>query len=197
MKLHKLKNYNPVTPSLRGRVIPDLSYLDNLLPEKSLKTRVKKHSGRNYTGSITCRHQGGRHKRSLRYIDFNNYQIAKSIISKEYDPNRTAIIARCINYNFKSFYIIPSESTKKGLVSQAPRVVLKNILPGSIIYNIGNLARSAGSFGTLLNIEGCKARIRLPSKKQILICSSTYASIGKAPNKNHKLRKQGKAGANR
>ena len=73
MRKITLKNYKPTPPSLRGRVIPNLNYLDNLLPEKNLKTKVKKHSGRNYTGSITCRHKGGRHKRSLRFIDLNTY----------------------------------------------------------------------------------------------------------------------------
>jgi large subunit ribosomal protein L2 len=66
----RLKNYKPTTPSLRSRVIPDLSYLDHLLPEKTLKVPTKNQSGRNYTGTITCRHKGQRHKRALRYIDF-------------------------------------------------------------------------------------------------------------------------------
>lgn len=193
-----LKNYKPTTPSLRGRVIPDLGYLDRLLPEKTLKSRLKNSSGRNFTGSITCRHKGGRHKRALRYIDFNNYQNAKYVLSYEYDPNRTALIARCFDSNFKPFYTVASDDIERKVLKDTKiREALKNITPGTTVYNVGPFCRSAGSSATLLNVEGKKATLRLPSKKIYIIDSETFASIGKASNKNHKLRKQGKAGANR
>lgn len=196
-----LKNYKPTTPSLRGRVIPDLGYLDRLLPEKTLKLSLKNSSGRNFTGNITCRHKGGRHKRSLRYIDFSRYQNPKYILSYEYDPNRSALIARCFDSNFKPFYTIASDDIQKKVIAASSPVTLtlKDITPGTTIYNVGPFCRSAGSSATLLNVDGGKklATIRLPSKKIYTINSDTFASIGKASNKNHKLRKQGKAGANR
>jgi large subunit ribosomal protein L2 len=193
----RLKNYKPVTPSLRGRIIPDLSYLDKVLPEKTLKVRTKNHAGRNFTGSITCRHKGGRHPRSLRYIDFNRYQNPKYILSYEYDPNRSALIARCFNSNFKPFYTIAADTNEKKVIDQPFTLPLKKITPGTAIYNVGPYCRSAGSNATLLNVDGKEATIRLPSKITITVSSDLYASIGKASNKNHKLRKQGKAGANR
>jgi large subunit ribosomal protein L2 len=197
MRKITLKNYKPTTPSLRGRVIPNLNYLDNLLPEKNLKTKVKKHSGRNYTGSITCRHKGGRHKRSLRFIDLNTYQKPKYLLSNEYDPNRSNHISRCFDSNFKSFYILSSDNLQKRIISQPIRLPLKDIIPGTTIYNIKNLCRSAGSYATLLNIDNNIATIRLPSKQRYTLSAHEFASIGKSANKNHKLRKQGKAGANR
>ena len=112
----RLKNYKPTTPSLRSRIIPNLNYLDKVLPEKTLKTHVKKQSGRNFTGSITCRHKGGRHKRSLRYLDFKRYQDPKYVLSYEYDPNRTALIARCFDQNFKPFYTIAPDHIQKHVV---------------------------------------------------------------------------------
>jgi len=193
----RLKNYKPTSPSLRSRIIPDLSYLDNLLPEKTLSFNKKNSSGRNYTGRITCRHKGGRHKRTLRYIDFERYQSPKYILSYEYDPNRTALIARCFNSNFKPFYTIASDDIQKKIVHQPFTLPLKDITPGTTIYNVGPFCRSAGSSAILLNINGKDATIRLPSKQTYVINSNTYASIGKASNKTHKLRKQGKAGANR
>lgn len=193
----RLKNYKPTTPSLRSRVIPDLSYLDHLLPEKTLKVPTKNQSGRNYTGTITCRHKGQRHKRALRYIDFNRYQKPKYILSYEYDPNRTALIARCFDQNFKPFYTIAPDHIQKTTVEQPFTLQLKDITPGTTIYNVGPFSRSAGSSAVLLNIDGKNATIRLPSKKNYTLSSDTYASIGKTSNKTHKLRKQGKAGANR
>ena len=195
--INSLKKYKPTTPSLRGRVIPNLNYLDKLLPEKTLKIKTKNHSGRNYTGSITCRHKGGRHKRSLRYIDFNGYQDPKYILSYEYDPNRSALIARCFNSNFKPFYTLAGDNINKREVESSFIKPLKNIIPGTKIFNVGIYCRSAGSSATLLNIEGSEATIRLPSKKIISLCSETCATIGVSSNTVHKLRKQGKAGANR
>jgi large subunit ribosomal protein L2 len=87
---------------------------------------------------------------------------------------------------------------KKVIAASSPvTLTLKDITPGTTIYNVGPFCRSAGSSATLLNVDGKLATIRLPSKKIYTINSDTFASIGKASNKNHKLRKQGKAGANR
>ena len=193
----RLKNYKPYTPSLRSRVIPDLSYLDKVLPEKTLKITLKNKSGRNFTGSITCRHKGGRHKRALRYLDFNRYQKPKYLLSYEYDPNRTALIARCFDQNFKPFYTVAPQDHKKQSFTQSFTLPLKDIVPGTTIYNVGPFCRSAGSHAVLLNVDQKYATIRLPSKKTYTLSSDTFASIGKASNKSHKLRKQGKAGANR
>src|SRR3989338_1301862 len=64
-------------------------------PEKKLIVILKKHSGRDSSGTISVRHQGGRHKRYFRLIDFKREKqgVKASVLAIEYDPNRTANIA--------------------------------------------------------------------------------------------------------
>ena len=64
-------------------------------PEKSLLRPLPKKAGRNNQGRITTRHQGGRHKRQYRLIDFkrNKFGVPATVASIEYDPNRSARIA--------------------------------------------------------------------------------------------------------
>jgi len=214
--ISELKKYNPTTPSLRSRVIPNYGSLSKLLRDKSLTLSLKKSSGRNSTGRITCRHRGGGHKRSLRYIDLtrsNGYYSDTQCVSKEYDPNRSSMIGRCFTGSFKPFYVISARGMEPGNVSSSLSLLsrrgiqaehsgaglcLKDITAGSMIYNInGKLCRSAGSGGVLLKVDEKEALIRLPSKVVISVDSSLYATLGKASNSNHKLRKLGKAGANR
>lgn len=214
--ISELKKYNPTTPSLRSRVIPNYTSLSTVLKDKSLSLPLKKSSGRNSTGRITCRHKGGGHKRSLRYIDLNRnngYYSDIHCLSTEYDPNRSSMIGRCFTKSFKPFYILSTNDlTNKNILSSLSLLsirgiqsehsgvglCIKDITPGSSIYNInGKLCRSAGSAGILLKVDEKEAIIRLPSKIVISVESSGYATLGKASNSNHKLRKQGKAGANR
>ena len=214
--ISELKRYGARTASLRGRVIPNYSSVSKVLRDKSLTLCMKKSSGRNSTGRITCRHRGGGHKRSLRYIDINRnmgYYSNVSCLSSEYDPNRSSMIGRCFTGSFKSFYIIGAMGMKRGNLSSSlwlrlrrgiqsehagAGLCLRDITSGSLIYNInGKLCRSAGSVGVLLKVDSKEALIRLPSKLVISVGSEGYATLGKASNMNHKLRKQGKAGANR
>src|SRR5271166_4708072 len=90
-----LKNYNPVTPSLRGTILIDRSDLYKGKPVKTL-TEGKNHSGgRNNHGRITSRFRGGGHKQTYRTVDFKRrkFDVAATVERLEYDPNRTAFIA--------------------------------------------------------------------------------------------------------
>src|SRR6185437_7407606 len=62
---------------------------------KGLKTIKKKHSGRDASGQVVVRHQGGQHKRYHRRIDFKRDKtgIVFKVIAIEYEPNRTCDIA--------------------------------------------------------------------------------------------------------
>ena len=214
--ISELKKYNPTTPSLRSRVIPNYGSVSRVLRDKSLSLALKKSSGRNSTGRITCRHKGGGHKRSLRYIDLNRnngYYSDTHCLSTEYDPNRSSMIGRCFTGSFKPFYVLSPTDMSPGNISSSLSLLstrgiqaehsgaalcIKDITAGCSIYNInGKLCRSAGSGGVLLKVDEKEALIRLPSKVVISVKSSGYATLGKASHSNHKLRKQGKAGANR
>ena len=65
-----IKKYGPTTPGRRGMTVTDYSVLSKVAPERSLLEPMKKHSGRNNTGRITVRHQGGGNRTKYRVIDF-------------------------------------------------------------------------------------------------------------------------------
>jgi len=195
----KLKKFKPITPGLRHKVAIDTSFLNKVMRDKNLTIHSKNHAGRNYTGRITCRHKGGRVKRSLRYIDLNYtncYSTVNHSLSYEYDPNRSSFLVRTFNNTFKSFYVLSNDSNDEGREIER----LKDIIPGTSIYNINGFCRSAGTFATVVNHQKEKGitRIRLPSREVISIDNTnSFASIGKNSNISHKLTKLGKAGANR
>ena len=90
-----LKNFNPITPSLRELVQVDKTSLWKGRPLKSLTKGISKTGGRNNQGRITSWHRGGGHKKLYRIIDFKRNKIDISAVVEriEYDPNRTAFIA--------------------------------------------------------------------------------------------------------
>ena len=178
-----LKKYKPITPSLRHRVIVDRSDLDKVIVEKQLKGKLTKNGGRNKTGRITCRHRGGGHKRSIRYIDLTNKQKNNLVVTNEYDPNRTCYISRCYNNVFKCSYILSPITKGINKTSQ-----LKDLKLGTSVYNIqGKYCRSGGSFGKIVKHEGSNTIIRLPSKHLIEVNSEEYVKEGKGSNHLNKF----------
>ena len=90
-----VKTFKPTTPSRRQMTVTDYSVLSKNAPEKSLLDVVKSKSGRNSYGRITVRHRGGANRRKYRIIDFkrDKFDIPATVVSLEYDPNRSAHIA--------------------------------------------------------------------------------------------------------
>ena len=81
---------------------------------------------------------------------------------------------------------------------------LSDIPLGSVIHNVemqpgkgGELARSAGSFGTLVAREGKYATVKLPSGEVRMILCTCMATIGSLSNSEHSLQRSGKAGRSR
>lgn len=210
-----MEQNKPTTPSLRHRKI--LIQPKKNIRIKSSSTSIKKHAGRNNTGSITTRHHGGRHKRYYRNIDFkrlNAPYALSSLLSIENDPNRSANIARYFSPLFKSFYIIAPENISNKIqgpkypynryVKNGDTLPLTDIPIGSKCYNIQThfksnptIARSSGSAATLLKTDSINATIRLPSKKIINLDKRFLATVGQPSNSNKNLTVKGKAGANR
>ena len=94
-----IRQYKPTTSSRRGMSVIDYrSAIDKVEPLKSLIVAKKKINGRNNQGRVTVRHKGGSVKRHYRIIDFKRDK--RDIFGKveyiEYDPNRTAFIARIL-----------------------------------------------------------------------------------------------------
>ena len=111
-----IKTYKPVTPGRRGMTVIDYSGLSKVAPEKSLLTTLKNKSGRNSYGRITVRHKGGANRRKYRVIDFkrNKLDMEATVLTLEYDPNRTAFIALVQYEDGEKRYILAPEGLKVG-----------------------------------------------------------------------------------
>lgn len=179
-----------------------------------LKIIKKKHSGRDNTGQVSVRHQGGEHKRYLRMIDFKrNKEVPGKVIGIEYDPNRTCDIALVQYADGEKRYILSPVGLQVGeSVSSGVDAELKagNVLPmsaipvGTIIHNIeltpgkgGQMARGAGAGATLTAKEGMFAHVKLPSGEVRKVRAAGKATIGQVGNVEWKNRETGKAGRNR
>ena len=210
-----LKKLKPNTPGQRQMSVSAFDTITRSTPEKSLLAPIKKKGGRNNTGRIMVRHQGGGHKRRYRVIDFkrNKFGVPARVASIEYDPNRSARIALLVYADGEKRYIVAPNEIKVGNTIQngpdAPPepgncLPLSKIPVGSFVHAIemkpgkgAQLARSAGTFAQLTAREGKHAILRLPSGETRMVMVSCMATIGTTSNPDHMNIVLGKAGRNR
>ena len=210
-----IKKYKPTTPGRRGMTTLDNSELTKKAPERSLLAPMKSQAGRNNTGRITTRHQGGGHKRAYRIIDFkrNKDNIPATVTAIEYDPNRSANIALLSYADGEKRYIIAPEGLSVGMqvisgdtadIKVGNCCQMANMPDGTIIHNVelkpgkgGQLARSAGCSAQILGSEGKYVIVRLSSGEVRKFLSNCRATIGLVGNGDHSLVKIGKAGRTR
>ena len=210
-----VKTYKPTTPSRRNMASPSFAEVTKKTPEKSLVTILKKHSGRNNTGRITVRHQGGGNKKKYRIIDFKRAykDTASKVVAIEYDPNRTAYIMLLEDENGKKSYSVAPDGVTVGtLLYSGEHADIKpgNVLPiaqipvGTIVHSIelypgrgAQLVRSAGAAAQLMAKENGMAQIRLPSGEVRLVRLDCRATIGQVGNLEHENINLGKAGKTR
>ncbi|KKS71952.1 MAG: 50S ribosomal protein L2, partial [Candidatus Magasanikbacteria bacterium GW2011_GWE2_42_7] len=143
-----IKKYKPTTPGRRGASAQDFSDITKKRPEKSLTKVLKKHSGRNNTGSITVRHRGGGVKKLYRMVDFKRFSFdtPATVEAIEYDPNRGARIALVsFEDNTKAYYIaakgqkvgdVVISSQQKIDATIGNRMPLEHIPVGLFVYNV-------------------------------------------------------------
>ena len=210
-----IKKYGPTTPGRRGMTVTDYSVLSKVAPERSLLEPMKKHSGRNNTGRITVRHQGGGNRTKYRVIDFKRQKtdMPATVKTLEYDPNRSAFIA-LVEYTdgVKSYIIAPDGlkvgdvvvSSKSADIKPGNCLPLANIPVGTIIHNIeinpgrgAQLVRSAGDYAQLMAKDAQFAQVRLPSGEVRLVRPNCVAVIGQVGNIDHENVHIGKAGRTR
>ena len=210
-----LKTFNPTSPSRRALVQVDRSDLYKGKPEKALTEGQSKKGGRNNSGRITMRRQGGGHKQSYRIIDFKRSKadVPATVLNLQYDPNRTSFIALIEYADGEKTYIIAPQRLQAGdkvISGQSVDVKPGNAMPlktipiGTVVHCVelkpgkgAQLARSAGASVQYIGREGKYAQIRLRSgemRKVLIDCRATIGSVG---NAEHNLRKLGKAGAKR
>ncbi|QQG50400.1 MAG: 50S ribosomal protein L2 [Candidatus Saccharibacteria bacterium] len=209
-----IKAYNPTTPARRGMTTEDYSEITTRKPLKSLIKSKKQNAGRNNTGRITVRHRGGGVKRHYRLV---NHKLAPGLTVTveeiEYDPNRSARIARVKDQHGLYHYILADTQMTKGKVivsgEDAPiessnRMPLSKIPVGTQIYAIeiypgkgAQMVRSAGVKAQLMAKEGDYAQVRMPSGEVRRFRLEVTAAIGVVGNVQHQNVKIGSAGRNR
>jgi large subunit ribosomal protein L2 len=210
-----LRNFRPVTPSLRQMVLIDRSELWKGGPVKALTRGKTASGGRNNTGRITTRHHGGGHKRLLRSVDFRRrkFDMPATVERLEFDPNRSAFIALVKYADGQQSYILAPQRLAVGdQVVSGERVDVKpgNAMPmrsipvGTIIHNVevkpgkgGQMARSAGTFVQLVGKDQGFALLRLASGELRRVSLVCMATIGAVSNPDHVNEVIGKAGRNR
>ncbi len=209
-----IKQYNPTTPARRGMTSQDLSDVTTRKPLKSLTKSKKQNAGRNNSGRITVRHRGGGVKRHYRLMNHNlPAGLVVTIEEIEYDPNRSARIARVKDQHGLYHYILADTSMTVGKVitsgAEAPiessnRLPLANIPVGTQIYAIelhpgkgAQMVRSAGTKAQLMAKEGEYAQVRLPSGEVRKVRLEATAAIGVVGNVQHQNVKIGSAGRKR
>ena len=182
------------------------------LVSKNLRRILPKHSGRDSQGHVSVRHQGGRHKRYFRQIDFkrNKKDIMGQVLAIEYDPNRTARIALILYPDGAKRYILsPNGLTVGQKVLSAANAEIKpgnallagNVPLGTLVHNIelipgqgAKMLRSAGVAATILAKEDKFVHVKLPSGEVRKISTDCWVSVGQVGREEWRILQIGSAG---
>ena len=210
-----IKSFKPYSAGRRFMTVSAFTEITASKPEKSLLAKVTSKGGRNNTGKMTVRHQGGGHKRQYRIIDFKRTKdnIPAKVATIEYDPNRSSRIA-LLNYaDGEKRYILAPNGLKVGdVVFSGPESDIKpgnclplaNIPDGTQIHNIelkigkgGQIVRSAGTSAQLMGKDNGYAILRLPSGEMRRVRQECRATVGVVGNADHSNQVIGKAGRHR
>jgi large subunit ribosomal protein L2 len=201
-----IKNYKPTTPAQRHKTTQDFAEITTKKPLKSLLKAKKQKAGKNNQGRITVRHRGGGVKRHYRLVE---HKLPKGLTLRveeiEYDPNRSARIARVKDQNGAYYYVLADTNMKKGAsfqtgtatVENSNRMALESIPVGTQIYAIelapgrgAQMVRAAGATAQLMAKENGYATIKMPSgevRKVLLTCEASIGIVGNVQNQNVKI----------
>ena len=207
-----VRKYKPTSNGRRNMSVLIFDEITTTTPEKSLLAVKNSKGGRNNTGKITVRHQGGGVRQKYRIIDFkrNKDGIPATVKSIEYDPNRSANIALLVYADGEKRYILAPKGLTVGTklmsgetadIKDGNALPIVNIPVGSLIHNIelhpgkgGQLARSAGVSAQILGRESNYVIVRLGSGEVRKVLGTCKATIGVVGNESHELVRIGKAG---
>jgi len=218
-----LKQFRPATAGQRHLILTTRDELSRPRegkratpkPEKSLLVKKVRSNGRNHHGHITCRHKGGAHKRFYRLVDFkrDKEKIPATVVSVEYDPNRTAFIALLHYADGEKRYILAPQGIKvgarvatddEGVFEPGCCMRLKAMPLGSVVHNIeiypgrgGQLVRSAGLGAQLMAKSNGYVTLKMPSGEVRMVGENCRATFGAVSNPERNLRVEGKAGRSR
>ncbi|MCF7945773.1 MAG: 50S ribosomal protein L2 [Spirochaetia bacterium] len=210
-----IKTYKPRTPSLRYKTTLSFDEITTNKSEKSLTKGGGDRAGRGAKGRISVRRRGGGHKRKYRVIDFkrNKQNIAGTVKTVEYDPNRSANIALIAYADGEKRYILCPKGLRAGhKVMSGPNAAIEvgNTLPlkklplGMVVHNVelqlgrgGQLVRAAGAGAVIVAKEGDFVTVKLPSGEMRMIFGECHATVGEIGNEDHMNVSLGKAGRSR
>ncbi|MBR2589008.1 50S ribosomal protein L2 [Candidatus Saccharibacteria bacterium] len=209
-----IKAYRPMTPAQRQKTTEDYDQITTRKPHKSLTRAKKQQAGKNNQGRITVRHRGGGVKRHYRIVTYNlPKDLTFTVEEIEYDPNRSARIARVKDENGVYYYVLADTAMIKGAtfktgaeveVEQSNRMPLTNIPVGTFVYAIeltpgkgAQMVRAAGAQAQLMAKEDGYATLRMPSGEVRKVLEGCEASIGTVSNIQHQNVKIGAAGRKR
>ncbi len=210
-----IKTFKPTSPGRRFQTVSDFADVTAKKPYKGLTGPLRRHGGRNNTGRITARFQGGGHKRRYRHIDFKRAKrdVVGRVKALEYDPNRSARIALIAYADGEKSYILAPVGLEVGdtvVSSEEADIRPGNALPlrriplGTQVHNVelkigkgGQMVRSAGTFAQVMAKEGKHCLLRLPSGELRKVHLECYATVGQVSNLDHENISYGKAGRRR
>ncbi len=209
-----IKAYRPTTPAQRQKTTQDFDQITTRKPMKSLLASKKQMAGKNNAGRITVRHRGGGVKRHYRILTYNLPKNSEfTVMEIEYDPNRSARIARVKDQNNAYYYVLADANMTKGMtfasgddvaVETSNRMPIDKIPVGTFIYAIeltpgrgAQMVRSAGTSAQLMAKENGYATLKMPSGEMRKVLVTCEASIGTVGNEQHQNIKIGSAGRRR
>jgi len=210
-----LRAYKPTSPARRYYTVSDFKDLTTDEPLRKLLESKSSSGARNNYGRITSRFRGGGHKRRYRVIDFRRDKIGvpAKVAHIEYDPNRSARIARLHYADGEKRYILCPDGLKQGETVISSRhadirpgnsLPLRDIPAGTMIHNIemrkgrgGQMVRSAGTAAQLMAKDGAYAQVKLPSGEVRKVHIECRATVGQVSNLEHQNISIGKAGRSR
>jgi large subunit ribosomal protein L2 len=210
-----MTSYRPLTPVQRYKTTNDFAQVTTDEPFRPLCEQKKRTGGRNFNGHITVRHHGGGHKKYYRVIDFKRTKknIAGTVETIEYDPNRSCFIALVKYIDGERRYILATVNLKPGMkvmaadsceIAEGNCMPLVNMPSGTMVHNIelkegrgGQMARSAGAYAEIVARENNMVQLRLPSSEIRNVREKCVATIGQVSNIEHMNVVYGSAGRTR
>jgi len=206
----------PRTAARRNASVSDYRALSKgARPFKRLRAPRVERAGRNNAGRITVRHRGGSHKRFLRVVAWGEEKegVPGVVETLEYDPNRSAFLARVLYRDGDRRYLLAWQGAAPGQAvltsteaepKPGNRLPLERIPVGSSVFSVelktrqgGKIVRSAGSAAVLQDVSGPHAQLQLSSGEVRLLPKDAWATVGQVSNPDHRTERIGWAGRRR
>lgn len=163
-------------------------------------------------GHISVRHQGGRHKRLYRDIDWKRDKdgVPAKVVEIQYDPNRSADIALLVYRDGEKRYILAPSGIKIGATVRSGSGIeatvgnalkLMDMPVGTQVHNLeikpgrgAKMVRSAGNVASVLSKDAGIVQVKLPSGEIRAFDGNARATVGQVGKEDWKNRVIGKAG---